>query len=222
MQAIEIRQAAGNVAAERLQSAAGVAGAVAQHGATHRIGDARLKFLEPARLAANALAGDESDARLARFQCADKRRNKSGIVLPVAVERRHNGGARGRNTRAHRRRLAAGLLVAHAAQPGMLRHQPFQLGLGAVSRSVIDVDDLEGPLPIERFGDFRDKRRNIAGLVADRHHNGYRRIGCIHAAMSYGAQKPAGNRFDALKRGSRELMDLPSGPIEKPSPRSAK
>jgi hypothetical protein len=99
--------------------------------------------------------------------------------------------------RPYSRRLSARLLVANAAQPRVLRHQSFQLCLGAVSRPVIDVNDLEGPLPFERFGDFSHKQRNIAGLIADRHHNGYRRIDCIHAAMSYGDRSP---RATALMR----------------------
>jgi hypothetical protein len=47
------------------EPAAGVAGAVAQYRAAHRIRDARLKFLEAARLALHPLAGDQPDARAA-------------------------------------------------------------------------------------------------------------------------------------------------------------
>src|SRR6185312_8128982 len=62
MQAVEIGKPQEYVAAERLQAAARVARAVAQHRPAHRIGDARLEFLEAARLAADALAGDQRDA----------------------------------------------------------------------------------------------------------------------------------------------------------------
>ena len=185
MQAIEIRQSQEHVAAERLEPAAGVARSVAQHRAAHRVGDARLKFLEAARLALDALAGDQADllpaAGSAGFEHAQHRRNESRIVLPVAVERDDERRARRRDARAHRRRLAAGLLVPHAAQVRVLRHQPLELGRGAVARAVIDIDDLEGPLPVERLGDFRHQGRDIAGLVAHRHHNGNRWIACIHS-----------------------------------------
>ena len=65
MQPVEIRQRQEQIAAERLQPAAGVAGAVAQHRAAHAVGDARLEFLEAGVLAADALAGDQADARVA-------------------------------------------------------------------------------------------------------------------------------------------------------------
>ena len=74
MQAIEIWQAEEHLAPERLQPAAGVARAVAQHSVAHRIGDARLQFLEAARLALDALAGDQRDARGAGFERAQQRR----------------------------------------------------------------------------------------------------------------------------------------------------
>ena len=46
VQAVEIRQPQEQIAAERLEAAAGIAGAVAQDGAADRIGDARLQLLE--------------------------------------------------------------------------------------------------------------------------------------------------------------------------------
>ena len=88
--------------------------------------------------------------------------------------------ARGHDAAAHRRRLPAGLLVANPAQPGVLRHQPLELGLGAVGRAVVDIDHLEAPLALERGRDLGHQRRDIAGLVAHRHHDGNRRIVCAH------------------------------------------
>src|SRR6185312_11783010 len=106
MQAIEIRQTEEHSATERLQPATGVASTITQDGSTHRICDPRLEFLKSARFAANALARDESNARVARFQCANKRRNECRVVLTVAVERHHNGGPRSRNTGPYSRRLS--------------------------------------------------------------------------------------------------------------------
>src|SRR5215831_15465040 len=65
MQPVEIRQREKQVAAKRLEPAAGVARAVAQDRAAHAVGDARLQLLEAARLAPGALAGREPDPRAA-------------------------------------------------------------------------------------------------------------------------------------------------------------
>ncbi len=97
---------------------------------------------------------------------------KAGSFCPSPSSVTINGARAAATPAAHRRRLAAGLLVPHAAQPGILRHQPLELGLGAVARAVIDVDDLEPPLAVERGGDLGHQGRDIAGLVAHRHHDG--------------------------------------------------
>jgi hypothetical protein len=111
---------------------------------------------------------------------ASSARNESRIVLTVAVQRRDQRAARRGYAAAHRAGLAAGLRVAHAAQPGMQAHQPFQFGIGAVGGSVVDVNHLERPVALKRLGDFADQQRDVAGLVAYRHHNGHGRIVRIH------------------------------------------
>ncbi len=68
VQPVEIGQRQEHIAAKRLEPAAGIAGAVAQHGAAHRVGEARLEVFEAGRLATDALAGDEADLRRARRQ----------------------------------------------------------------------------------------------------------------------------------------------------------
>ena len=98
--------------------------------------------------------------------------------------------ARGSDAAAHRRRLAAGLLVADLAQTRTLRHQPPQFGLGAVGRAVIDVNDLERPLAVERGGDFGDQRRDITGLVADRHDDGDGRVTALISVISADTSAP--------------------------------
>ena len=70
MQPVEIGQRQEDVAAERLQAAAGVARAVPQHRAAHAVGDARLQLLEAGVLAPDALAGDQADARRRLLQRA--------------------------------------------------------------------------------------------------------------------------------------------------------
>ena len=86
MQAVEIGQRQEQVAVERLEPAAGVAGAVAQDRAAHAVGDPRLKFLEPGRLAPDTLAGNQAHARRASFERFDQLRDESRIVLAVAVD----------------------------------------------------------------------------------------------------------------------------------------
>src|SRR6476661_3932131 len=100
VQAVEVRQSEEHVAAERLQAAAGVACAVAQHGAAHRIGDARLQFLEAGRLTPDALPRDQADARLPGFERANEGGQKRRVVLAVAIERDDQRPARGGNARA--------------------------------------------------------------------------------------------------------------------------
>ncbi len=192
MQAIEIRQAQEHIAAERLQSAAGVAGAVAQHRAAHGIGDARLQLLETAGLAPGALSRDQPHDRRARLQRAQHGRDESRIVLAVAIDRHHHRRARRRHARAHRRRLTARLLVPDAAQKRMQRHQPLQFIFGAVGRAVIDIDDLERPLAGQRRCNLGNQRRDVAGFVADRHDDGHRWIVAVHGC-SLLIQKLAGN-----------------------------
>src|SRR5512135_1239813 len=94
VQPVEIGQRQEQVAAKRLEAAAGVPGAILEDRAAHRVGDARLPALEAGRLAADALAGDETDVWGALFQRSEKGRNKGRVVLAIAVERNDDGGAR--------------------------------------------------------------------------------------------------------------------------------
>ena len=105
MQPVEIRHRQKHLAPERLQAAAGIAGAVAQDGVAHAIGDARLHLLETGVLAPDPLAGGKADAFAAILDRRDQIRQERRIVLPIAVERRHDGAARGADAAAHRRRL---------------------------------------------------------------------------------------------------------------------
>ena len=70
--------------------------------------------------------------------------------------------------------------------------------------------------------DFLDKRRNVARFVADRHHDGYRRVGYRHDAMSYGASRPRATALMRRSDGPGSWWTSPFIPIEKPSRRSAK
>src|SRR3978361_1776158 len=62
VQPIEIWHHQKHLAPERLQSAAGVAGAIAQDRVAHAIGNAGLDLLEAGVLASDALARGETDA----------------------------------------------------------------------------------------------------------------------------------------------------------------
>src|ERR1700757_3052266 len=61
VQSVEIGQHQEHIAPERLQAAAGIAGAVMQDGAADGVRRARLEFLEARILAPDALASDETD-----------------------------------------------------------------------------------------------------------------------------------------------------------------
>src|SRR5436190_4230342 len=64
MQPVEIGHRKEDIARERLQPAAGVAGSVAQDRLAYAVGNPRLQFLEASILAADALARGEADATL--------------------------------------------------------------------------------------------------------------------------------------------------------------
>src|ERR1700692_1937498 len=102
MQPIEIRQHQENLAPERLQAAAGVAGTVVQNAAAYAVGDLRLDLLESGVLAAHARAASQTAALAAALDRRDQIRQECRIVLAVAVKRRHDGATRGADPAAHR------------------------------------------------------------------------------------------------------------------------
>src|SRR5262245_39913535 len=104
----------------------------------------------------------------------------------------------------------------------MLGHQLIEFCAGIVIRSVVNIDNLEAPLPIECLGDFRHKRRDIAGFVANGHHDGDRRIDRRHGAMSYGARSSRATALMRLSEGPGYWRIIPSGSMANPSLRSAK
>jgi hypothetical protein len=89
MQPVEIGHHQEDVAAERLQSAAGVARAVLEDGTTDLVGDARLEFLEAGVLAADALPGDEPGARPAGLERAHQLRGEPGLAHARLASQRH-------------------------------------------------------------------------------------------------------------------------------------
>ena len=179
MQPVEIRHHQKHLAPERLQAAAGVAGAVAQDGVAHAVGDARLDLLEAGILAPDPLAGGKADALAAIFDRRNQVRQERRIVLAVAVERRHDGAARGTHAAAHRRRLARRSRVTDLAQIAALLHLGRKPLGGRIRRAVIDVDDFIGPSAIERGGDFGDQRADVLGLVAHGDDDGNGHRGCV-------------------------------------------
>src|SRR6202041_1299356 len=106
MQPVEIWHRQKYLAPKCLEAATGVAGAVAQNGVAHAIGDARLDLLETGVLAPDPLTGGETEAIAALFDGRDQSREERRIVLAIAVKRRHDGAACGADAAAHRRRLA--------------------------------------------------------------------------------------------------------------------
>ena len=63
MKSIKARQTEKHVTAERLQATARVARSIPQDSTAHGIGDARLKLLETARLATDALSGPRPELK---------------------------------------------------------------------------------------------------------------------------------------------------------------
>jgi len=68
-----------------------VTGAIAQDGAAHAIGNARLDLLEAGILASDPLAGSEPHPLAALLDCRNQIRQERRIILSIAVERRHDG-----------------------------------------------------------------------------------------------------------------------------------
>src|SRR5258706_15934007 len=83
MQPVEVRHRQEHLAPECLQAAAGVAGAIAQDRVAHAIGNARLDFLETGGLAADPLAGGETDALAAILDRRNQVRQERWIVLSI-------------------------------------------------------------------------------------------------------------------------------------------
>src|SRR6266516_3205434 len=67
--------------------------------------------------------------------------------------------------------------MSDLSQPRTARHQPSQFRLRAVGRAVIDVDELESEILVERGGDLVNQRRDIIGFVAHRNDDGNGRRG---------------------------------------------
>ena len=112
---------------------------------------------------------------------------------------------------AQRRRLPAGARVANLAKPGMLRLQPRQLGLGAVGRAVVDIDDLERPAG-QRRRDLGHQRRNVFGLVPHRNddRDGRDRWRFRRSCRLLGRVQAAGNCFDDAPARSARASPAPN------------
>jgi hypothetical protein len=93
VQGIEERQRQEHVAAEGLVAAGGVRRVVLQDGPAHGVGDPRLQLLERTVAASEASADRERHARPACLQGSHEFRHIARVVLPIAVERRHDVGA---------------------------------------------------------------------------------------------------------------------------------
>ena len=190
----------------------------------HAVGDARLQLLEAGVLAPDPLAGREADAAAALLDRRDQVRQERRIVLAVAVERRHDGAARGAHAAAHRRRLTGRNGMPELPQLRVLLHQRRQPLGGRVRRAVIDIDDLVGPAAVERGRRFprsaarrcpprcaraqRWKRRpHLCRKMSNRHSSGWfgqTRNRAYRAAwrrpLLWGESAP-GNPFEAPGRG---------------------
>ena len=165
-------------------------------------------FLKPRRLAPDALAGDQA-RRAARP--ASSARNSAGMKAGSFCPSPSSVDDERRARRRHPVRTAADCpqdcLCRTLAQPGTLRHQPLQLGLGAVGRAVVDIDDLERPLARRAR---RRSRRPVARHCRPRCAPARRRKPpdrcVVHDRGPVGrpamprflfSQQRAGNRFDA-------------------------
>src|SRR5262249_18849446 len=58
------------------------------------------------------------------------------------------------------------------SQPRTARHQFGQFGFRAIGRAIVDEDNLECDIPVERRRDLVDERRDVAGFIAHRNDDG--------------------------------------------------
>src|SRR5262249_44304467 len=58
------------------------------------------------------------------------------------------------------------------SQPRTARDQFDQFGFRAIGRAIVDEDNFECDIPVERRCDLVDQRRDIAGFIADRNDDG--------------------------------------------------
>ena len=54
------------------------------------------------------------------------------------------------------------------SQPRTARHQAGQFRFRAIGRAIVDKDDLECDVPVERRRDFLDQRSDVACFIAHR------------------------------------------------------
>jgi hypothetical protein len=98
---VEERQPQVDLAADRLEAARGVAGAVGEESLAQPVGEPRGALLEEPVVARGALAGDEGDPRVAAER-GDQRRQETRVVLAVAVDGDDDGAAGGERAGADR------------------------------------------------------------------------------------------------------------------------
>src|SRR4051794_25257497 len=113
MQPVEIRHHQKNLPPECFQATSGVAGAVAQDAAAYAICDPRLNFLKSSILTPDPLAGSKPDPIATIFDGRDKVRQERWIVLPIAIQRRHDRTMRCTDPAAYRCRLTRRTFVPY-------------------------------------------------------------------------------------------------------------
>ena len=165
VQRVEIWQREIDVATEHLQTAACVAGAVlAGCGPRTPLAMRDCQVLEGAVLATDPLPGRKTRFGTARLEGRDQSRNESRIVLPVAVEGRDDGAARGEDARAHRGALAATRVVTDDAQPRPRRAGFQELGRRSIGRAVVHIDHFEGRAAGAGALDLLQQREDVRAL----------------------------------------------------------
>ena len=117
MHGVEIGQAQKHLPAKRLQPTGGVIGIVVQERRAQPIGQSRADPLGLRMGVLDPLTCDKPDAGL--VQKREQRRQKTGVILTVAIQGRDQGGARGAHPSQNRGALAAALSVDQTAKKRM-------------------------------------------------------------------------------------------------------
>ena len=196
---VEIRQREVDVAAERLEAAAGIARAVLQDPPANAVGDARLPLLVGTVLAPDPLAGDERRRRGSASRAATSSGMKAGSFWPSPSRVRRSRRDRAAATpRAHRRALAAARLVADDRSQGRVARAFISSPTRRVGRAVIHVDRPRRAQGRAGALDLLEQERERSALVLDRHDDAERGVSRI--AVRIIGHRPSGHLLSVAPR----------------------
>lgn len=182
-------QLLGQVAAQDLERATGIAGAIVEERGANGVSQARTEVAPPIVAAIGANAGDEVEGIALEF--LEKLGRVGGIVLQIGIEQDDKFALGGLHAVIHRCALAA---VTGQIDPTDGKSRAGGGLLVLVGAGVVDENDFRaafdglGETPQHRI-EFTDEIRKIAALVVERYDDGKTRwlvhsIGGLFAVLS--------------------------------------